>query len=62
MCEKSADCDSSRLTWLIGWLRSPVPDTSFDCDNENLAMQPKYAGVVANMSSILRAGWRAQLP
>ena len=41
---------------------SPVPDASFDCENTNLAEAPEHSALVANLSAVLRAGWRKQLP
>ena len=39
-----------------------VPDGNFNDENENLASDPTYARLLANLSSQLHAGWRAALP
>ena len=41
---------------------APVPDASFDYNNHNLAFEESYQELVANLSAVLRAGWREQLP
>jgi iduronate 2-sulfatase len=41
---------------------SPVPDASFDYENENVAEAPEQQERVADMREMLRAGWRAALP
>ena len=40
----------------------PVVGGDFDYENENIAGVAANAGLVANLTRILRAGWRASLP
>ena len=43
---------------------APVPNASFDCENENLLASTPAAveDIAKQLSTMLRAGWRAQLP
>jgi arylsulfatase A-like enzyme len=64
------DRDAGRPDWsaplygreLYSHEASPVPDCSFNDESANLADAPQHAALVANLSKVLRAGWRAQLP
>ena len=41
---------------------SPVPHPSFDYENYNVVADPANIEIVANLSSILKGGWRLALP
>lgn len=41
---------------------SPVPDSTFNYENENLATDSKYEDIVKDLSSRLKKGWRYELP
>ena len=58
----SADWSRSYGQELYSHEAQPVVGGNFDYENENVAGVPANAALVATLTKVLRAGWRASLP